>query len=292
MWPLLLASSLALGGGDRPAPGGDGWSKLDDRAQDGALAAAESPFSWGVLIRTFFTQSEKEAGDGVSDADVSGFVFEDADLWLALDHEDFSARVSADLEQDGGVLEDAHATFRALDWLAVRMGQFKPRVVRSGSVPEDGLLFRERTFLGAAFDAWDDGVELGGHYDQFDWWVALTFGPYAFNVEWAQLDDAFAREIDVFNGYLVTVGDGHPFSATLSRRIGADVEAALRVQAADDVDETEAFGASAGWSPGGGAARFVADLELVEGETRDFSMLSLGVQVGSSGVGRPFADAR
>jgi hypothetical protein len=118
--------------------------------------------------------------------------------------------------------------------------------------------------------------------------LALTFGPYSFHTEWASLDDEFARTIDVFDGYLITLGDGDPFAATFSRRLGEDGEVAVRFQGADDVDSTEAFGVGANWNPGAGPARFVADLELVEGDTRDFSLFSLGIVLGSSGLTRPF----
>jgi hypothetical protein len=365
MWPLLLA--LLFSGGDARAAAHPDvpdaplplapWRELDAALAGLSSSGADDARAWGVLLRAFYTQSASEASAGTDD--VAGQVFEDVDAYFSFEHEAVAVRVSADFDQGEAELEDAHATWRGFGWLGLTAGQFKPRVVRSGSLPPDGLLFRERTFLGAAFDTWDDGFELGGHYDQFDYWfavtdgangsesdhfwnaraewalydaawedvegargspnhvrallgvmvfqdvaqstsdgggwggdLAITFGPYAFHAEWAELDDAFARTIDVFNGYLITLGDGQPRSGTLSRRVGDELEVALRFQNADDADSTEAFGLSAGWTPGGGAARFVADLALVEGDTRDFSLFSLGVQVGSSGQARPFANER
>ena len=381
MWPLLhvgflqvsvlQASFAGLGlagpslGAPRPSGGDDATRQETPAASwrelDSAIASLDEPraegFSWGLLLRTFYTQSPKEGGAGTND--LSGQVLEDVDAWFATDVGELSWRLSAELDEGTTELEDAHARWHAYDWLGLMAGQFKPRVVRSGSMPDDGLLLRERTFLGAAFDAWDDGVELGGHYDQFDYWFALTdgsngqdsdhfwsargewalydaafedregargspthlcvllgaflfedvaqstsdgggwgadfaltFGPYAFHVEWADLDEDFARTIDVFNGYLITIGDGKPRSGTLSRRVLEDGEVAARFQAADDLDSTEAVGLGASWRQGDGPVRFLADLALVEGDTRDFSMFSVGVQAGSSGLSRPFAEPR
>lgn len=354
MWPWLMAGVLTSGGGHGSDPD-DPWRELDRAI--GALAPAkdEGRLGPGVLLRPFYTSSAEEGGAGTED--LSGFVFEDLDFFLGYREGEVSWRLSADVDTGDVELEDAWGRWEPLDGLALTAGQFKPRVVRSASLPADGLLFRERTYLGAAFDGWDDGAELGGHYDQFDAWVAvtdgangsrsdhfwsaraewalydqgfedsegargaplhlrvllgatwfadtaqsssaaagwggdvaLTLGPFALHGEWLDLDEEFTRTIDVFNGHLVTIGDGKPRSATLSRRVTADGELALRYQNADDFDETEAFGVGANWSPGGGPARFVADLELVESDTRDFSLFSLGVVVGSSGLSRPFAD--
>mgnify|MGYP001175600910 CR=1 FL=1 len=380
MWPLLLVL-LPLGGDARvPAPSEtvrsdttlpntapldtalldtsrDPWHELDTALAAPAPSRSDRALAWGLLVRAFYTQSASEASNGPND--VSGQVLEDVDAYFSFTHEGVAGRVSADFDQGDARLEDAYASWPGFGWLGLTAGQFKPRVVRSGSLPAGELLLRERTFLGAAFDLWDDGFELGGHYDQFDYWLAvtdgangqakdhfwsaraewafydagwedregargapnhlrallglmwftdvaqsaadgggwggdlaLTFGPYAFHAEWADLDSSFARTIDVFNGHLITLGDGAPRSATLSRRVGAQAEAVLRLQSADDLDATEAFSLGANWTPGGGAARFVADLALVEGDTRDFSLFSVGVQVGSSGFSRPFTDPR
>jgi len=352
MWPLLLVCLVPPGGDGRDVRADDPWSAVDRTLDTLAPARSDGP-SWGVLVRTFYTHAPVEAGAGTND--VSGFVFEDVDLYLAARYDDLAWRFSADAAEGTANLEDAWASWHALDWLTLTAGQFKPRVARSGSVPEDALLFRERTFLGAAFDEHDDGAELGGHYDQFDYWLAvtdgsngegsdhfwsargewalydaawddlegaygapnhlrvligatkfedvsistahgggwssdlaLTFGPYSFAAEYADLERSFARTIDVFDGHLITLGDGQPRSFTLSRRVGEGGEAAVRFETADDADSTEALVLGANWRPLGSLARFVADVAMVDGDTRDFSIFSLGVQIGSSGITRPF----
>jgi hypothetical protein len=338
---LLLPFLRGAGGEPPPRPG-----------QDALLGPApEEPFSFGWLVRAFLTNSPEEAGAPGVAADASGFVLEDLDGYLAGAVGELAWRLGVDLDQaaSGGelVVEDAYARWQTPGGPALVVGRFKARVVRSGSVPSDGLLFRERTFLGAAFDRWDDGLELGGLWDEFGYALALTdgangeasehflsargvwalvdegmadregaqgapdhlrvvlggaffhddalsdggfaadlaftYGPYGFHGEWASLGDDFTSEIDVFDGHRLTLGNGNPFSATLSRCLGERTEVGLRFQSADESDATEAFGLCASYTPAGGSLRLVADLELVEGDTRDFSLFTAGVQLGSSG---------
>ncbi len=309
----------------------------------------ESDFRWGALLRTFYTASDEPLGSGGTE-EVSGLVFEDVDLHFEQPGEELSWRVSAEADSGELSLEDAHARWAWAEWFQVLGGQFRPRVVRSGSVHEEGLLFRERTFLGAAFESFDDGLELGGHRDQFDWWLALTdgsngsqadhfwsarlewalydaafadvegardapdhlrvlfglfacadvaqssddgdgfgldlawtLGPYSFHGEWATLDEQFSRELDVWNGRTLLIGDGDPFSVTLGRRLGQAWEAAARWQQADDADEAESLGFALDWCPGPGAVRWVADATRVESDLFEEWLLSIGLNVGSSG---------
>jgi hypothetical protein len=185
-WLSLLAARAAL------ATSGGG-------VEEPALPpAAEDPgFGWGVLVRAYYAWAGEELAD--SPGDVSGFDLEDADLFVAGRAEDAEWRVSADAGDGSLELEDAYARWRFDEAFALAAGQLKPRVVRSGSIPPERLAFRERTFLGAAFDAWDDGFEVGGHYDQFDYWLTVTDGAngsesdhfWSARGEWALYDAAF-----------------------------------------------------------------------------------------------------
>jgi hypothetical protein len=162
------------------------------------LPLAEEPsMRWGVLVRAYYTHSNEELAD--TPGDVSGFVLEDADFFVAGDAGDVAWRVSSDAGDGSFELEDAWARWRFDEALALSVGQLKPRVVRSASIPPDRLAFRERTFLGSLFDAWDDGFEVGGHYDQFDYWAAVTDAAngsdsdhfWSLRGEWALYDAAF-----------------------------------------------------------------------------------------------------
>jgi len=338
------------------APGGDdeGWLDLDRSIAALSAQAEDERFGWGALVRSFYAFASADLTD--VDDEQSGFDLDDVDLFFGMSGEELAVRVSLDGGDGELVLEDAYARWRLFEWLVLSGGQFKARVTRSGSIAPEGLLFRQRTFLGAAFDTWDDGFELGGHYDQFDYWltvtdagngqqsdhfwsvrgewalydaafddfegarespnymrvllgaylfedvdqsaqdggglggdVAFTYGPWALYAEWATLDDLFQRDIDVLAGAPLTLGDGDPGSATLSRRLGEAFEAAVRMQDADDADDTTALGASLSWEQTRGA-RWVADLTSIDGDGPEGTVFSLGLEVGTSGLPRPFLD--
>jgi hypothetical protein len=161
---LLLFSFL---GGDERVPAAPAGSGRLAASEDGAPEL-------GFLLRPFYTFSASEAGLGSED--VSGNVFADIDLWFGQRTQAFAWKLSADLEDGNARLEDAWARWRVRDDLGLTVGQFKPRVVRSGSVEDDGLFFRARTFLGAAFDVWDDGFELATKGERWSATLALVDG--------------------------------------------------------------------------------------------------------------------
>lgn len=337
---LLLLSML---GGDEPAPAGSGVLRSAPE-EDGTPR-------YGVLLRPFYTFSAKESGLGSED--ISGNVFADLDLWFGQWTHAFAWKLSTDLDEGDVMLEDAWARFRVREDLGLTVGQFKPHVVRSGSIEEDGLLFRSRTFLGAAFDVRDDGVELatrgerwsatlalvdGANGSQSDhFWslrgelelfesevagregargaenflisrlgvatfadvsqsaqdggglafdLALTYGPYSIAAEWANLQEEFTREVDVFNGHVFDLGDGEPMSFTFGRCLGEEFEAAVRYERAEDADDTTATLLALNWGRTGSRARLLAEAGMVEADSRDFTIVSLGVVFGESGRGR------
>src|SRR5688572_18469461 len=127
-----------------PAP-----QSLAPQSKSALLPAASEPFSFGWLVRAFYTKSPEEAEGPLADADASGFVLEDVDGYFRYETADVALRLGVDLDElaEGGELEveDAFGRWQVRDWLGLAVGRFKPRVVRSASVPADGLLFRERT---------------------------------------------------------------------------------------------------------------------------------------------------
>src|SRR5262245_23126006 len=97
MWPLCLTSALALG--DRRAvEGDDPWKALDRALTSLAPGNESSQFTYGVLLRPFYTASADEAKATLDGADVSGFVFEDLDAYFAYEGEGYSLRLSTDLD--------------------------------------------------------------------------------------------------------------------------------------------------------------------------------------------------
>jgi hypothetical protein len=337
--PLLFLFGL---GGDELAPAAPPPGPLLVPARD------EGAPRLGLLLRPFLTFSASEGGLGSED--IAGQVFEDLDVWAAQTAGPFAWRLQAEFEDGEPVLEDAWARCVLAGEAALRVGQFKPRVVRSASIAEDGLLFRSRTFLGSAFESWDDGAELatsgerwsaslaltdganGSESDHFwslrgEWELyesdlvekegargaenflvsrlgvatfadvsqssedggglafdlALTYGPYSIAVEWAHLQDEFSREVDVFNGHVFDLGDGDPLAFTFGRTVGDELEAAIRYERAEDADDTTATRLALNWGRPGALARFLGEVGLVEAESRDFTLLSFGVVMGSSG---------
>jgi len=171
---MLSLLFLLTGGGDGSAAAPADWRALERRL--GLVQAPEDDPRprLGILLRPYYTFSASEGGLGSED--VSGNVFEDLDLWLGQRSGSFSWRVSADFEDGDARLEDAWGRFEPVRDVALAVGQFRPRVVRSGSLPEDALLFRARTFLGAAFDRFDDGFELAARGERWGALFALTDG--------------------------------------------------------------------------------------------------------------------
>lgn len=349
--PSAASNARSDASGNGPRDERPGWSALDARLLDELAADGSGSLRWGALVRAFGTRSQAASTGG---EDAAGFVLEDVDVHLAGGAEALSWRLSFDLASDTAVLEDAHGRWTpAVGWELV-VGQFKPRVARSASVAPEGLLFRDRTFLGATFDVWDAGVEIGRHYDQFDFWFALTnaedatlpedswsfrvewalydaafedvegargapnhlrvllggflfddtalassgaggagldlafqLGPWAFLGEWASLGDSFVRDVDVRDGTVVSMGDGSPWAIVVSRRCGEDWESAVRLERAGDVDDTRALGLVTSFSSA--TARWSLEVERVRADPDDDTRVSLGVQMGASGIARPLA---
>jgi len=154
-----------LGSGLAPAAEDDSrWLDLDAELEGlaGGLQGTTAPWMQvGALVRTLWGYSEDNIGGaGGTLPDVSGFLFEDVDVFLEVERDGYFVRVNIDFDSGTtGVLEDGYVRFSLPDDSTVAMGSFKPRVVRSALTDPEHLVFRERTLLGSLFDRWDTGVE-------------------------------------------------------------------------------------------------------------------------------------
>ena len=111
-------------------------------------------------MRTVWGYSEDDIGGAGGGApDVSGFFFEDVDVYVETELDGFEVRMNVDFDSGGSALEDAFIRVPLPDDASLTVGSFKPRVTRSALTDPEDLVFRERTLLGSLFDVWDLGVE-------------------------------------------------------------------------------------------------------------------------------------
>ena len=130
--------------------------------------------SLGGLLRAFFTTGDDTIltfGDPVASVRL-----DEAQVYGELERGDFLLRAQLELESGTAVLEDGYVAWTPCDGLALKLGQFKPRILHSASVDPERLVLRDRTLLGEGFDTYDHGVELSGYDDPFRWFVAVTNG--------------------------------------------------------------------------------------------------------------------
>ena len=201
---LALGSFSTLGFAHSRSDDGaaeEGWLDLDTKL--GAMTESVLPDGMEadvhLLLRSFYSYSDDAALGASSEDAISGVTLVDAGVALDVSRGRTEGRVSFDLANGTGLLEDAWVRWRKSERFVLRAGNFRPRVLFSNSVDPELLLFQDRTYLGSTFDYFDKGVELSGHYDQFDWWFAINNGPsgagsdhtYVLRGEWAHYDAAW-----------------------------------------------------------------------------------------------------
>ena len=157
----------------------------------------------GALIRSSYAHVEDNL---VGDDNVSGWVFQDVDVWLEGEIGDFDWRVSMDFNDDqfgtveedqsiGGLfgedeetadqafralldhlllgeggnaaLEDAYADFNPCENFLIRWGQFKAPTFLTNQVDPEQQLFIGRSIIGSVFDSWDHGVMVQHEQERF-----------------------------------------------------------------------------------------------------------------------------
>lgn len=180
---LALAAAGSVGFAD-PADDGE-WLGLDQDLVDlHATTLQGGGPRIGALIRSYWIDTDNDIEDLIG-ADISGWTFQDVDIWLEGEIGDFDWRVSLDYGEDSlsgslfgssSVLEDAYATWHIGDDFDITWGQFKFGHTLSSDVdPEDQVLIT-RSIIGQFFDFWDHGVMVGGDFEDFTWRVAATNG--------------------------------------------------------------------------------------------------------------------
>jgi hypothetical protein len=169
-----------------PADSSD-WLELDSEINSlaSSYASSQEGMGWTGLLRFTYTFSSDDVATGGGD-DISGFKFEDVDLAFWGGVGNYQWRISWDLADGlgssstvttgGFQLEDAYVKWECDEYFTTTAGNYKMRVLMSGSVDPEKQLFIDRTALGSAFDWWDPGVAINGTQEAFHWYAGVQNG--------------------------------------------------------------------------------------------------------------------
>lgn len=258
---IAALASQALAGGETNSD----WLGLDQELH--ALSSNISldnheGANFGVLLRTSLVSSDDlqsgfdTDGDGVPDSegDTLGWTMNDARIWgegslgdgitwrlsiNGFEQPNLLEEVAdaADLAAEFGLgsstgnptvgLEDAFASIALNENLALTMGRFVAPSFQSANTRQDSLLFVNRTVLGGFGYQWQEGVMLGGDYeDGLAWWIAAMNG-----------FDGTADELDLRGRLEYSTGgrtSGYNVASEGARGAGDDLAATIGLTYADD----------------------------------------------------------
>jgi hypothetical protein len=178
---VKTALALAVAGSAAHAGTGDNeWAALDSEISGlaSSLQGSQDNLGWSALIRAVLSYSTDDIATG-GGSDTSGANFNDVDIAFWGAQGPYTWRINADIndnEGGGGALlelEDAWVRWTCADYFDAYVGNMKPRVSRSNSTDPEKLLMIDRTAIGSAFDAWDNGFAVTGRQEQLFWgaWV-------------------------------------------------------------------------------------------------------------------------
>jgi hypothetical protein len=140
-----------------------------------------------------------------------------------------------------------------------------------------------RVLLGASYfrESYSPGTEEA---DGFATDMLMTYGPWGLHWEYASLDSGW-DERPIYGTGAAPIelrGGKSPFSATLSRMFGPEWEAALRVQNANDRDDTTFGGLAVRYYPFEGPLSYVTEISDTESDDIHGWIFRVGINVGSS----------
>ena len=220
---LFTAVALTAASSTAVANNGD-WLELDqDIASLSSTVATADGATLGGLIRT----SYRDAGT------MGGFVQEDIDLWAQGSLEEFSWRVSFDMDTGSAVLEDAYVAWSYDSGITVLFGQFKAPVLRSAVIDPENLQFIDRSNLGAVHDFWDTGVGVLGEIQEGLSYVFAVRDGYGPGVVWG--DDS--EELFWFGHMSYDIGNGlSPIEGAM--KSGEELDAVIGISWWDMEDDS------------------------------------------------------
>ena len=136
---IFTSIALAVASTTSFANGGS-WLELD---QDIASLSSTINMEGGAQVGGLLRSSYRDGGAR------GEFQFEDVMLHVGGSLEEFTWRVSADLDGGGLSLDDANVTWNQSENLSVTWGQQKLPMFRSSSMDQESMLFIDRSLLGA-----------------------------------------------------------------------------------------------------------------------------------------------
>ena len=259
---LTAASTVAF------ADGSD-WLELDqDIANLSTTVNTAEGATVGALVRTSYRDVDT----------TGGFSQDDIDLFAQGSLEEFSWRVSFDMDSGNAVLEDAYVSWSYDSGFTVIWGQFKAPALRSAVIDPENLLFIDRSNLGQFHDFWDTGLGIVGDIqDGLSYTLAVRngfkitdaiIGPpdVPGSVDWNNDDE----DLFYFANLTYSVGNGlSPMEGAL--KAGEELDATVGVtywdQEEDSLDPVWVFDIAATMG------QFSAALELADGGDDDDNLL-------------------
>jgi hypothetical protein len=185
---VTAVGSLAYAGGTETKE----WSKFDRDFLSLTANQGSTAGSFGVngYVRARGVRSSDVDADPATAAtqeDLSGFLLDNARLEFRASQGDYGVYVAlegadhqddATTSQDGTVrLIDAYGTVKLMEGITGQVGRFRAPFLWSSFMVEDNhQILLDRTFNSQIFQGRQDGVQIGGAYDRFSWWLAVQNG--------------------------------------------------------------------------------------------------------------------
>jgi len=178
---LSAASSLSYAGSETKE-----WSSLDRdiAALAQTPAGPASGFNVGGFVRSRFAYSDDVTPDPTNapNDDLAGFNMDNARLEFSASQGDYGVWVAlegAESSSPGGgdvQLYEAYGTFRITDGISGQMGLFRAPFLWSALISNNHQVLLDRTFNGQVWENRNEGVQLSGNFDMFNWWFAFQNG--------------------------------------------------------------------------------------------------------------------
>ena len=177
---LAVASTTSFANGD--------WLELD---QDIASLSSTTASAAGVDVGALIRNTYRDGGT------TGGWAFEDVLVHAQGSLEEFSWRISFNLDGGTAVLEDAYVVWDCTNEITTMWGQFDLPMFRSNTIGQESMLFIDRSLLGANYYAHDNGVAVSGAFNGLDWTVAAQNGT-----------DAAGEDLNLFAHVEYDIGNG------------------------------------------------------------------------------------